>query len=66
MKANVGTLDRAGRVLLGLALVALAFSGKIGAWGWIGIIPLATGLFGFCPLYRVFGMSTCPLPSAKR
>lgn len=61
MKINVGSTDRALRIIVGLALIGLAASGTIGLWGWIGIVPLATGLFKFCPAYAIFGLSTCPL-----
>ena len=56
---NVGTVDKVIRIILGLVLIALVFVGPQTPWGWIGIIPLATGLIGFCPLYSVFGMNTC-------
>lgn len=59
MKANAGTLDRALRIGGGIVLVALAATGTIGVWGWIGVVPLATGLLGYCPAYSVFGISTC-------
>jgi hypothetical protein len=59
MKANCGTIDRALRVVVGLALIGATLAGAIGAWGWIGIVPLATGLVSFCPLYTVLGMNTC-------
>jgi len=59
LKANVGTIDRALRILLGFGLVAATVSGAIGAWGWIGVVPLATGAFRFCPAYLPFGLSTC-------
>jgi len=59
MKLNVGGLDRIARVLAGLALIGLTLAGVIGVWGWIGVIPLATGLFSFCPLYPLIGVSTC-------
>lgn len=59
---NEGTVDRALRIVLGLALVGLVFIGPRTPLGWIGIVPLATGAIGFCPLYRVFGIKTCPLP----
>lgn len=59
MKANVGTIDRALRVIAGLLLIALSLFGVIGLWGWIGVVPLATGLFSFCPAYRLLGLSTC-------
>ena len=59
MKCNSGTADRAIRVIAGLALIALAASGTIGAWGYIGVVPLLTGIVGFCPAYAIFGMNTC-------
>jgi len=59
MKTNEGTVDRALRVVAGLALIGLAVGGVIGAWGWIGIVPLVTGAVGMCPLYSMFGISTC-------
>jgi hypothetical protein len=59
MKANVGTIDRAARILIGVALIVLALTHVIGAWGWIGVVPLATGAFRFCPAYRLFGFNTC-------
>ena len=59
MKANIGTLDRSLRIVAGLLLLALSLSGVIGFWGLIGIVPLATGLFRFCPLYPLLGISTC-------
>lgn len=58
---NVGTLDRIIRIIIGIALIALAFSGTIGLWGYIGIIPLVTGLLKWCPLYTLLGVQTCPL-----
>ena len=61
MKANVGGIDRILRIAIGLVLVALAVTGTIGPWGWIGLVPLATGALGFCPLYPLFGFSSCPL-----
>jgi hypothetical protein len=61
MKLNVGGVDRGLRVVAGLALIGLAATGTIGAWGWIGIVPLVTGSFSFCPLYSVLGMNTCPM-----
>lgn len=61
MTRNEGTLDRALRIILGLALIALVFAGPQTAWGWIGLVPLATGLVGFCPAYRLLGINTCPM-----
>jgi hypothetical protein len=49
------------RVIAGLVLIGLAASGTVGVWGWIGVVPLLTGLVGFCPAYAIFGMSTCPM-----
>ncbi|MDR0786874.1 MAG: DUF2892 domain-containing protein [Gemmatimonadota bacterium] len=59
MKQNVGSTDRILRVILGLILIGLTLTGRIGVWGWIGVIPLATGLFRVCPAYLPFGLNTC-------
>ena len=59
MRQNVGTVDRAIRVLAGLALIAASLLGYIGLWGWIGVVLVATGVFRFCPAYLPFGLSTC-------
>ena len=59
MKPNVGNVDRTIRIVVGLSLVAGALTGYIGAWGWLGLIPIATGTFRFCPAYLPLGMSTC-------
>jgi len=59
MKQNVHNIERVARVILGLALIGLAATGTVGAWGWIGAVPLATGALGNCPLYSIFGFSTC-------
>ena len=59
MKTNVGGIDRIFRVVIGLVLVILASSGTIGWWGWLGIIPLLSGLFRVCPLYSMLGVNTC-------
>lgn len=59
MTFNVGGLDRALRILVGLALVVAAATGTVGIWGYAGLIPLITGLLGWCPLYAVFGLKTC-------
>ena len=66
MKTNVGSVDRLGRVLLGLALLGLLFAkGDPFRWfGLIGIIPLLTGITGFCPFYSILGLSSCPHPRA--
>lgn len=62
MTVNVGTIDRILRVIAGLVLIALALGyvpGYQSVWGWAGIVPLATGLFGTCPVYALFGFKTC-------
>ena len=59
MNANVGNIDRAIRILLGLGQIAATLADAIGAWGWLGVIPLATGIFRFCPAYLPFGFRTC-------
>ena len=65
MKTNENSVDRALRIVLGLALLGLTISGTIGIWGWLGIVPLATGAIGWCPLYAVLGISTCPVRNAS-
>lgn len=59
MQTNVGGIDKVIRVIVGILLIALAAMGIIGVWGWIGIVPLLTGLFNFCPVYTLFGIKTC-------
>ena len=59
MKANVGSIERILRVLVGLALIGLTLTGSIGLWGWVGVVALATGLVGWCPPYAILGLSTC-------
>ena len=61
MKKNVGLVDRVARIVAGLALMALAATGQVGAWGWLGAVVLATGVFSFCGLYTVLGINTCPI-----
>ena len=61
MKTNEGTVDRALRVIAGLALIGLTATGHVGLWGYIGVVPLATGLIGMCPIYSILGINTCPL-----
>ncbi|WP_338466804.1 DUF2892 domain-containing protein [Novosphingobium sp. ZN18A2] len=58
-KTNVGSLDRIARIVLGVILIALVFVGPKTPWGWLGIIPLATGLLRTCPLYSILGLNTC-------
>ena len=59
MKSNVGGIDRMLRIVLGLVLIGLTLAGTIGVWGWIGVVPLATGFISFCPLYPLLGINTC-------
>ena len=61
MKANVGTMDQALRIIAGLALIALAFTGQVGVWGYAGIVLVLTGAFRFCPVYTLLGMNSCGL-----
>lgn len=65
MKPNEGTLDRTLRIAVGILLLALTYSGTIGIWGWIGVVPLLTGVLGWCPLYTVLGINTCPMKQVK-
>lgn len=62
-KTNEGTLDRVLRVIVGLALIAIVFVGPKTPWGWVGLVPLLTGLVGTCPLYSILGIRTCKLKS---
>lgn len=64
MKLNVGGLDRTLRIVAGLVLIGLAATGTVGAWGWIGVVPLITGAVGFCPVYPLLGLNTCPMKKA--
>jgi hypothetical protein len=59
VKTNVGTVDRILRIAAGLGLIGATIAGLIGPWGWIGVVPLATALLGWCPAYTLLGMSTC-------
>jgi len=70
MKSNVGGMDRILRIIVGLALIVLAILDStgvasigfgIGLWGWVGAVPLLTGLFRLCPLYSILGLNTCPM-----
>jgi hypothetical protein len=60
MTRNEGAIDRLLRVVVGLILIALVFVGPRTAWGWIGVVPLLTGLVGMCPIYSLLGINTCP------
>jgi len=76
MQINVGTPDRIARIVVGLVLIALAATGTVGWWGWIGVVPLwwgwigvvplLTGLFRFCPAYSLLGANTCKTASSGK
>jgi hypothetical protein len=59
MKANVGGIDKILRIVVGAGMVGATVAGVIPVWGYIGIVPLATGLINFCPIYPLIGLSTC-------
>ena len=61
MTKNEGKLDRTLRVAAGLVLIGLAATHTVGAWGYIGVVPLLTGAIGMCPLYSILGLNTCPM-----
>ena len=61
MNANVGGIDRVLRAVVGIVLIAIVFVGPQTPWGWVGLVPLLTALVGFCPLYTLLGLNTCPL-----
>ena len=65
MTRNEGTVDRVLRVIVGLAILSLAFVGPKTAWGYVGLIPLITGLVGTCPIYMMLGIRTCPVEDKK-
>ncbi len=61
MTINEGGLDRVVRVIVGLAIISLVFVGPKTPWAWLGLVPLLTGIVGFCPAYALFGIRTCKL-----
>ena len=61
MQTNVGGIDKVLRIIIGIILIASTAIGLVGVWGWIGLVPLLTGLFNFCPLYTLLGIKTCKL-----
>jgi hypothetical protein len=65
LKRNVGSLDQWLRIGVGVVLLGLAVTGTIGAWGYIGVVPLVTGLLRTCPLYSLLGLRTCPMNPDK-
>lgn len=62
MKPNEGTLDRVVRVLVGAAILSLAFIGPKTPWAYLGLVPILTGVVGYCPAYTIFGIRTCKAP----
>ena len=66
MTANVGGIDRVLRIVAGLALIALAATGIVGVWGYLGVIVLATGVFRFCGAYTLLGINTCPINAEQQ
>jgi hypothetical protein len=65
MKSNVGGIDRILRIVAGLVLIGLTLTGTIGIWGWLGVVPLATGAIGWCPPYAILGLNTCSMKESK-
>jgi len=65
MARNEGALDRVLRVVVGIAILSLVFIGPQTPWAWFGLVPLITGLVGFCPLYSLLGVRTCPMPKTE-
>ena len=59
MTKNVGSIDRLLRAVIGLTLIALAATGTVGWWGWLGVVPLITSAVGWCPPYSLLGWNTC-------
>ena len=61
MTLNIGGFERIARIAVGLVLIGLTLTDNIGMWGWLGIVPLATGAIGWCPPYAMFGLNTCSM-----
>lgn len=59
MTKNIGNIERIVRIVAGLVLIALAATNTVSVWGWLGVVPLATGLIGWCPPYSLLGINTC-------
>lgn len=66
MKSNMGSIDRALRIIVGVVLVGLALTGTVGWWGWLGVVPIVTGALGNCPLYSIIGVNTCGTKSCEK
>jgi hypothetical protein len=62
MTTNIGGIERIARIVIGLVLIGLAATGQVGIWGWLGLLPLVTGLIGWCPPYSLLGINTCKNP----
>lgn len=65
MKTNVGGIDKILRILVGIALIVMAYMNVVGVWGYIGVVPLLTGLIGWCPVYPLLGISSCPMKKSS-
>ncbi len=65
MTCNIGSIERLVRAIVGLAIISLVFVGPQSPWGWLGLIPLATAVLGWCPPYALLGISTCGTKSSK-
>ncbi|WP_396624677.1 DUF2892 domain-containing protein [Luteitalea sp.] len=65
LPVNVHPIERVLRVGLGVVLVGAAYAGTIGAWGYLGLVPIVTGVLSSCPLYTVLGISTCPTRTSR-
>ena len=65
MKSNVGGIDKILRILVGIALIVMAYMNVVGVWGYIGVVPLLTGLIGWCPVYPLLGISSCPMKKSS-
>ena len=66
MTCNIGNTERIIRAIVGLALIAIVFVGPQTPWGWIGLVPLATAVLGWCPPYAMFGISTCARTTSNK
>lgn len=66
MNCNVGTADRALRAIAGIVLLSLVFVGPQTPWGWLGLVPLGTALIGWCPAYKLFGLTTCSADESSK
>jgi Protein of unknown function (DUF2892) len=62
MTTNISGIERIARIVIGLVLIGLAATGQVGVWGWLGLLPLVTGLIGWCPPYSLLGINTCKNP----